>query len=141
MEYILWAVYIHVGLSWKKYFWIKKLNGKLICAFIIFNPFKHWTGVNSNKNSNISIYITSMPCGGVTVLWAEPKVSRPLNWLNAHLGCHGRCAYLIYTCIPSRHQTLDQHWINVVLGPWINVMKMVAFENWIDVIFATLDQR
>ena len=24
---------------------------------------------------------------------------------------------------------------------WINVMKMVGFENWINVIFATLDQR
>ena len=25
-----------------------------------------------------------MLCGGVTVLWAEPTVSRPLNWLNTN---------------------------------------------------------
>ena len=39
-------------------------------------------------NSYISIYITGMLCGGVTVFWAEPMVSRPFIWLNAHLGCH-----------------------------------------------------
>ena len=30
LEYILRVVYIVVGLSRKKFFWIKKLNGKLI---------------------------------------------------------------------------------------------------------------
>ena len=25
-----------------------------------------------------------------------------------------------------------RRWINVVLGHWINVMKMVGFENWIN---------
>ena len=28
----------HVGLSWKKYFCIKKLNGKLICGFNLILP-------------------------------------------------------------------------------------------------------
>jgi len=35
-----------------------------------------------------------MLCDGVTVLGAEPTVSRPFNWLNAYLGCHSGCAYI-----------------------------------------------
>ena len=44
-EYLLWVpswdtyselFIFQVGLSWEKYFWIKKLNGKLICGFNYF---------------------------------------------------------------------------------------------------------
>jgi len=57
-EYLLKWFTFQVGLSWEKYFWIKKLNGKLICGFNCFvgnfnsklinsifflnNPFQFW---------------------------------------------------------------------------------------------------
>ena len=40
-------VHFQVGLSWKKYFLIKKLNGNLISGLNLFARSKHWTGVNS----------------------------------------------------------------------------------------------
>jgi len=35
-QFIYIYIYIYIGLSWKKYFWIKQLNGKLNCGFNFF---------------------------------------------------------------------------------------------------------
>ena len=44
LTYLLWVVIFQVALSWKKYFWIKILSGKLICGF-------NFSVTNFNSNS------------------------------------------------------------------------------------------